>query len=554
MGAQENAPTGSSGVAKVIDFGLARFSDELGRSEQDRTRHGELLGTLRYMSPEQCSGDPKRIDARSDIYGLGVVLYELVTGLLPYDLDGASILQIMDRIRTAPPRDPRAVGGGRLPGMESGTEIDGDLSAVLLRAVDKDPEERYASAGEMSADLGRWLAREPVHARRPTLVHRMRLFARRRRPLFFGLCAGAAAAAIALFVIAALFFDNRAKIREIRDQEAIAAAREEEVREARSLVAGLRDQFRGLDGSLIAGGIVDRARSATEQASDLPEQREAIEIALGQLKGLVALLGDDVEGARELADAFVEVGGLLGRAWSASAEESRGALEAYRSASALARSVRMKAPEDPEVTAWLGGILVNQAGACRKVGELDEGRACADEAVALARHGVRFNASVEALTSLLNALNERGDLHIEKPPFRQGLLDAQEALDLVDQLATRDVPERSLKDWRRWVLLRLGHWIKREGDGPLDGARCHREAREVSEWMLTDSLRSGDGHDDAWLLFHIFGWNEVGAYARLGDDAEVDRTIVELAEAARSAVAAGLGDAALVPATILSVV
>lgn len=146
---------------KVIDFGVARSLYSEQAPTQMRTSAGELVGTLEYMSPEQCGGNPDDLDRRADVYGLGVVLYELLTGRLPYDLSRADIARAVAIILAAPPIQPSRFR----------KELKGDLETILLKALQKEPERRYQTAAELGGDLRRFLAGEPIVARRDSTLY-----------------------------------------------------------------------------------------------------------------------------------------------------------------------------------------------------------------------------------------------------------------------------------------------------------------------------------------------------------------------------------------------
>ena len=161
----------SSGRLKLIDFGVAHAADpDLG----ERTRHtetGQLLGTIQYMSPEQVDATLSDIDPRSDVYALGVVLYELLTGRHPYELEGLRIHEALRVILTRPPRPPSDVA----------PQLRGDLETIILKALAKDRRQRYRDAGSMGRDIVRFLRREPIHAKTGGSVYRAKLFVVRRR-------------------------------------------------------------------------------------------------------------------------------------------------------------------------------------------------------------------------------------------------------------------------------------------------------------------------------------------------------------------------------------
>ena len=153
-----NILVGRDGEPKVIDFGVARATDaDIARTTQC-TRVGELVGTICYMSPEQCDGDSSKIDTRSDIYSLGVVLYELLTGAAPYEATDTTIYGAVRAIKDEPPRLPSTLK----------RRLRGDVDAILLKALEKDPARRYASAADLVQDIRRHLAGDPIEARRPS--------------------------------------------------------------------------------------------------------------------------------------------------------------------------------------------------------------------------------------------------------------------------------------------------------------------------------------------------------------------------------------------------
>ncbi len=165
---------------KVIDFGVAQALEE-SRLPPQKGNSGKLVGTLGYMSPESCSGDPLDVDVRSDVYSLGVVLYELLTGQVPYRVDTGSVA---DAIRVIRGEVPRKVS-------EHDHSLAGDLEAIVETAMQKDREQRYQSATELAADIQRFLGFRPVQARHSSAAHVVHLFAKRNR---FGMAAGIAVA------------------------------------------------------------------------------------------------------------------------------------------------------------------------------------------------------------------------------------------------------------------------------------------------------------------------------------------------------------------------
>ena len=159
------------GSVKILDFGVARITDEDVRATRV-TEIGVVRGTLSYMSPEQASGRPDAIDVRTDVYALGVILYEMLTGALPHDLSKASLAQAVRILEEAPPRPLRQAWKGS-------ARLDEDVETIVAKALEKDPKDRYGSAAALAEDLRRWLDSKPILARPPSTLYQMRKFVRR---------------------------------------------------------------------------------------------------------------------------------------------------------------------------------------------------------------------------------------------------------------------------------------------------------------------------------------------------------------------------------------
>jgi len=178
----------SSGNPRIIDFGVARATDSDMATIQ--TEVGQIIGSLNYMSPEQFEADPNDIDTRSDVYALGVVLYELMRGELPYDLSNTTIIEAARIVRDyTPPKLSR-----------DDPSLRGDVETIALKALEKDRDRRYQSAHGLAADVRRYLNKQPIEARPPSLAYQLRMFTRRHRALIGSMCVVFVALTVAVVV------------------------------------------------------------------------------------------------------------------------------------------------------------------------------------------------------------------------------------------------------------------------------------------------------------------------------------------------------------------
>lgn len=177
---EDAAPDGMPTV-KILDFGLARIT-EADVAATAVTELGVIKGTLAYMSPEQTRGNPGDIDLRTDVYSLGVILYEMLTGAFPYNARTGSLMEIVRTICDVSPVPLRTA-------WPAGWRPDRDLETIVGKSLEKEAALRYSSAAALSEDVDRYLDSRPINARAPSSMYQLRKFARRNRALVGGVVA-----------------------------------------------------------------------------------------------------------------------------------------------------------------------------------------------------------------------------------------------------------------------------------------------------------------------------------------------------------------------------
>jgi tetratricopeptide (TPR) repeat protein len=221
-----------TGQPKILDFGVARVteadSQESAAQPTFETSLGQILGTLAYMSPEQVLGDPLEVDTRSDVYSLGVILYEILSGRLPYEV---SHRQLPEAVRAIRDEDPKALSS-------ISRDHRGDIETIAGKALEKDKSRRYASAAELAADIQRHLNHQPIAARPPSAGYQLQKFARRNRAVVAGLAAVflVLAAGAAVSTVQAIRA-NRAGQAAVRERDRAMAAEAQAVQERNRALA-----------------------------------------------------------------------------------------------------------------------------------------------------------------------------------------------------------------------------------------------------------------------------------------------------------------------------
>ncbi len=238
----ENILLDRQGRLHVVDFGLARRVDEDDALHpQLQTKSGEFLGTLAYASPEQLSAGATPVDARSDVFSLGVILFELLTGDFPHGSD-ASVVAIVDRVCNQDPYPPSSLN----------TAVDRDVDTIVLKCLKRDVDRRYQSAEQVAGDIRRYLAGEPIESRRDSRLYVLQKTVRRHWPAF--LTGLAFLIVLVASSIVSLSLWQRAETRLQRaieaETEAVAAKNEEVFQRKESEFRGYVSSLSASDGAL----------------------------------------------------------------------------------------------------------------------------------------------------------------------------------------------------------------------------------------------------------------------------------------------------------------
>lgn len=262
----------------MLDFGLARLDGGSDSDDLDMTEAGEVMGTPSYMSPEQTLGRTREVDERSDIYSIGVLLYQLLTGTLPYKVDRGKPLEALRLVRDYIPRRPSSLN----------PRLDTDLDSIVLKCLEKERQARYQSADALADDLERYVRGDPVEARPFTTVYYIRkLVWRHRVVLGLGLLL-----ALGVAGVTSAFTWNLAAVRH-RAGAATAEARaranraERELEEMAGLVAELGGVRPRVEALMAAGEWAEAVSLAARAEKHLLQETDGTSLS-GQVRRAAA--------------------------------------------------------------------------------------------------------------------------------------------------------------------------------------------------------------------------------------------------------------------------
>jgi len=449
----------SSGTPKVVDFGIAK--NVLG-DQETQTLQGEFVGTLAYASPEQVTGEPESVDTRADVYALGALLYEGLTGERPVKLSG-SLATSIRAIQELDPVEPSV----------SSTRVGADLDAVCLRALEKDPRDRYQSARELRDELSRYLAGEAVDALSDDVWYRAKKWARKRRKrlTIAGVIVLAVSVTGGLFV-AQRTAEGRANIEEFHktriDNTLNRALLAVDTETSNAPITSLNDfltHFAGIvaeelpDSPEIEARIRSSLGIAMTRESQFEEAEENLRIALERW---IEASGDS---SREAAQARHNLARMY---WKRSDYETAEPL--YRRALEARRALGDDAALDAARTAH------HLASTLQRLGRFDEAVDLFEESLAMRRRLLGMDDPAVA-----NTLNSLGACYMQERRFEEALDRYREARRIIELTGGAD-------DWRAAAVA-------------MNEARCltrlgrREEARVLLEPAIQSALRTWPEND-----------------------------------------------------------
>jgi tetratricopeptide (TPR) repeat protein len=485
----DNILVAEDGTPRLLDFGTAKLvSPSLGSPESMATREGYLSFTPQYASPEQVLGNP--ISTASDTYSLGVLLYLLLAGAQPYELKEMTTGEMLRVVCEEPPRKPaHSISGKRL---------DPDLESILLKALRKEPQQRYLTAEQLAGDLRAYQGGMPVGARRGTMRYRAGKFMRRHR---LGIAAAALVTATVIAGIAGVLW--QAHVAQVARRT--AEARSADLRElSNSLLTELDDAIKDLPGSTSV-------------------QRLLVTRVLEHLDRMAKDADGDRQTQLDLVDAYTRLGNLQGNHYYQSLGDPVGAMDSLNKALALAQPLAKAGPSDTQAWSALALVQESRAQIMFKTGKTVEAVQVMEEAVKA--RDVLISAPHPSAQELEDTATAYGVLGDELgQPDTEGLNDVNAALaayrkdlSLVMRALEADPKFERAQRSSAIVQMKIGE-VEMEPDPTqalkdLDVAlqRLNAFPKAVQANALPVRLRAAILHREAIAM------NELGEYDRASD-------------------------------------
>jgi serine/threonine protein kinase/Flp pilus assembly protein TadD len=442
----------------VTDFGLAQF-----QSDTKLTLSGDLVGTLRYMSPEQALAQRVVVDHRTDVYSLGATLYELLA-LQPAYL-GTDRQELLRQIAFEEPRALRKVNRA----------VPAELEVIVAKAMEKNPQERYATAQELADDLQRFLLDRPIQARRPTLGQRAVKWTRRHR-----LVVGSVLAALVVGMVATTWQAVRATHAEGEAWAALDKLEQEQGKTTAALAEVRRAGQQTLEAlRSLTDEVLERHMAKQTQLTE--EDRAFLRKVLQHYEGFAATKGDSREGRAIRAEGYLRVAGIRDRLG-----EHQDAQLAFERAIALLKQLAADFPDWPNYRHRLAGSYHDLGTLLEDLGKWAEAEAEYRQALALSQQlAVDFPTVPHYRKYLANHLNNLGDLLARRGKRAEAEAHCRKALVLFQQLAV-DFP--AVPDYRQNLAMshsNLGVYLADQGKHAEAEAE-YRQALMLSKQLAAD--------------------------------------------------------------------
>jgi len=489
------------GVPKLLDFGIAKLMKRRSSATPGETTQAFRTFTLEYASPEQVRSEP--ITTAVDIYALGVLLYELLTGEWPYEVEVKSDISMAYAISETQPRVPSTtVSNPKLR-----RTLQGDLDAIILKAIAKRPEDRYGSVAEFAEDIERHRTNRTVVARPQTLEYRFQRFLIRNR--------GVAAVAMLAILIAVAGIAGVVRQSRIAEREmGLAKRRFEDLKTVLgTFLFEVHDNIRELPGSTTARTMI------IDQTSKY-------------LGWLAQEMKDDNNLQLDLADAYLKMAGALGDPFETNLGKTQEAMESIEKARRLAETVIARAPQDPRAKRYIALTEMRRAALLEQQGKSGEALKVLQESLPILQTlAVRAPENVQTLQDLAAALEATGDLQARMSLLPKSVQTLEEAL--AQWRAVLRVDPKNYRARRAVFVekMKLGNVYVDMGD--VERARRNlQDALEGVEALQKETRRPELKRFRALLLgrFAFVEWQQRNYETAVKQFQEQQRALTEMAE------------------------
>jgi tetratricopeptide (TPR) repeat protein len=496
-------------VPKVIDFGIAKAAGQQLTDKTLMTGFGAVVGTLEYMSPEQAESNQLDIDTRSDIYSLGVLLYELLTGSTPLDrkrLKKAALAELLRIIREEEPQKPstRLSGSGdSLPSISAQRQMEpakltklmrGELDWIVMKALDKDRNRRYETANGLLMDVQRYLADEPVQACPPSAWYRLRKFVRRNKGRVL------AAAVMLVLLLAGTAVSIWQAVRATHAEQQTTAALDQ--------VTDAQTQTReALD--TLTDDVVETL--FTKQAELGDTEKAFLRKVLGFYEAFTQQSGKTVEARFLQAKGYYKIAhlsGLLG--------DHSSAVTGYRQSEALIEQLAGEYPDEAEYRQKLARTEGNLGVELAKLGKEAEAETAFLQGIRLrTKLAEQFPKELKYRLELANNYTDLGHLRELRRKYAEAEAAYNQALELKEKLAVEASDASRYHLERAITLSHMGQLLRKQAKY-AESEKVYRQALNIQQEQLKGATPTTK--DRQWLAGSFSGLGI--ALAELGREEE----------------------------------